>query len=143
MPNDKKNKRGLTIQDVDYPGGNEALKVRLVFYDLVMQGLDRMDIPVPIINKNYKILYPTQKYLELLGMKKKQAIGRYCYDLYQTRNSKTALYLCRVAMTWDAFAECENLTGANQSTPCFADPIIDGEGTMYPGTAISAIRRAN
>lgn len=143
MTDDKKNDGGLNFQHVDYQKETDTLKVRLDFYHLVMQGLDRMDIPVPIVNKNYKILYTNQRCQELLGMKKKQAIGRYCYDLYQTRNCKTAMYLCRMAMTWDAFAECENLTSENQIIPSYAAPIKDAKGTMIPGTGILEIRRAN
>ncbi len=143
MADDKKDNGGSNSQHMDYLKENDMFKVRLEFYNLVMQGLDRMDIPVPIVNKNYKTLYTNQRYQELLGMKKKQAIGRYSYDLYQTRNCKTAMYLCRMAMTWDAFAECENLTGENPIVPRYADPIKDAEGTMFLNTGILEIRRAN
>jgi len=139
----KKNKGGSNFQHVDYQEENKALIVRLKFYELVMQGLERMDIPVHEIEKNYKNLYSNYKCLDNSGMRKKLAVGRVLPDHYHIRNCKTAMYPCRMAMTWEAFAECESLTGSNQIFPFNTASIKDAEGTILSGTGILEICIAN
>ncbi|HNX17515.1 MAG TPA: methyl-accepting chemotaxis protein [Methanoregula sp.] len=109
---------------------NKQLRSRLAVADLVYQGLDRMDIPIHVIDKNYRIIYINQKCLQMLGMTRNQAMGRYCHDLYKTKNCRTEICPCRMAMARDEFAECENLTGTKQIIQCYAAPIKDTDGNI-------------
>lgn len=109
---------------------NKALKSRNNLLEMLQQGVDRMNIPVHIIDKDYKILFINQACLDLLGMSRDQAMGRYCHDLYKTKNCRSDQCPCRMAMEKDSPAECENLTGSGQIIQCFGAPLKDENGRL-------------
>ncbi len=96
---------------------------------LLVQGLDAVSLPMHLIDRDYRITFINQAAADLLGMKKEQAIGRKCHDLYKTANCNTRECPCRVAMERDTTYRCDNTCG-DLLIDCTGAPLKDEDGRI-------------
>ncbi|MDN7023886.1 PAS domain-containing protein [Methanoculleus sp. FWC-SCC1] len=96
---------------------------------LLVQGLDAVSLPMHLIDKDYRITFINQAAADLLGMKKEQAIGRKCHELYKTANCNTHECPCRVAMEKNTTYRCDNTCG-DLIIDCTGAPLKDEYGMI-------------
>lgn len=100
---------------------------------LLIQGLDRLPIPMHVINTEYTILYTNEAAAALVGKKREEIIGKKCNDVYRSPNCNTPGCPCRVAMEKGTTNSVEISIG---------DVVINGTGaplTDGAGRVIGAI----
>ncbi|MCK8518804.1 methyl-accepting chemotaxis protein [Methanoculleus sp. 7T] len=101
----------------------------LTRFRLLAQGLDSVELPMHLIDTDYTIVYINQAAANLLRMRKEDAVGKRCYDLYRTGNCRTAQCPCRVAMERHTVYRCDNACG-DAIIDCTGAPLTDGQGRV-------------
>ncbi|MDV2480761.1 PAS domain-containing protein [Methanoculleus sp. Wushi-C6] len=101
----------------------------LARYRLLAQGLDSIALPMHLVDTEYRIIYINQAAATLLGMRKEDALGKRCYDLYRTGNCKTPQCPCRVAMERRTVHRCDNTCGGG-IIDCTGAPLTDERGRV-------------
>lgn len=96
---------------------------------ILIQGLDAVSLPMHLIDTDYRITFINRAAADLLGMKKEQAIGKKCYDLYKTANCNTRECPCRVAMEGNTTYRCDNSCG-DLLIDCTGAPLKDEYGEI-------------
>lgn len=111
----------------------EKAKEKAQQFELLSAGVNRLPIPLHIIDTMYTVLYTNESTAALVGKKQEEIIGKKCYDIYRSSACNTPDCPCRVAMEKGILHHCEIPLG---------EIVIDVTGlpvTDSAGTVIGAI----